>query len=300
MTYKGSARDAQPIVGGPPARHNPAREVNVRVKIPTAIPFFLAAACCQGARLTAPASQAFDSYIQSVEARLAGQHDGSGPYLACLNPAAPDGDDAIRQLTPWSVRIEPVHGGTWEAGGALLHHWRATAFVPGVEPGDMLALLRDTGHLARYYAPEVVSSRALAGEGATSLIRFRKQKVVTVVLDAEFAARSGLTAADRGYGISRSTHIWQIEDPGSNRERRRPEGNDDGFLWRLNSYWSFLEVPGGLLIECEAVSLTRNIPLGLGWLITPIIESLPRESLQFTLNATRKALIENNRKEARR
>jgi hypothetical protein len=62
-------------------------------------------------------------------------------------------------------------------------------------------------------------------------------------------------------------------------------------LWRLNSYWSFLEISGGLLIECEAVSLTRDIPAGVGWLVTPIIAELPRESLNFTLTATKKALI---------
>ena len=42
------------------------------------------------------------------------------------------------------------------------------------------------------------------------------------------------------------------------------EGDDDGFLWRLNTYWSFVEVPGGLLIECEAISLTRDVPARTG------------------------------------
>jgi hypothetical protein len=43
-------------------------------------------------------------------------------------------------------------------------------------------------------------------------------------------------------------------------------------------------------IECEAVSLTRGIPIGLGWLVTPIVRELPRESLTHTLEATRLAL----------
>jgi hypothetical protein len=32
------------------------------------------------------------------------------------------------------------------------------------------------------------------------------------------------------------------------------------------------------------------VPAGLGWLIDPIVRSLPRESLAHTLEATRKAL----------
>jgi hypothetical protein len=179
--------------------------------------------------------------------------------------------------------------------GGLLHHWRGAALVPGVRAEDMLALMRDYSDFARYYQPEVVLSRPLtvAGEEATIVMRFRKRSVITVVLDAEFAARSALVSAGRGYAISRSTHIWQISEPGSDHERRRPEGDDDGFLWRLNSYWSFEETPEGLLIACEAVSLTRDVPAALGWLITPIVRTLPRTSLEFTLAATRKALMEN-------
>jgi len=173
-----------------------------------------------------------------------------------------------------------------------LHHWRGTAFVPDASAKKMLALLRDYNHLSRYYAPEVVSSQTLAnnGERATLAMRFKKRQVITVVLDAEFDAESGLDGNDRGYSFSRSTHIWQIDQPGTAQERRRTEGADDGFLWRLNSYWSFVERPDGLLMECEAVSLTRDIPGGLGWLIAPVIKTLPRASLEFTLTATKNAL----------
>ncbi|MGA2688215.1 MAG: hypothetical protein ABSE85_09115, partial [Candidatus Korobacteraceae bacterium] len=99
--------------------------------------------------------------------------------------------------------------------------------------------------------------------------------------------------ASSGYSLSRSTHVWEVEEAGTLHEHRLVEGNDDGFLWRLNSYWSFLELSNGLLIECEAVSLTRDIPIGLAWLIMPIIQQMPQESLRFTLTATRKTLQSN-------
>ncbi|MGA9059420.1 MAG: hypothetical protein WB763_23255, partial [Terriglobia bacterium] len=63
-----------------------------------------------------------------------------------------------------------------------------------------------------------------------------------------------------------------------------------GYLWRLNSYWRYEERDGGMWVECEAISLTRDVPTGLGWLIDPIIRSLPRESLESTLRETRAAL----------
>ena len=59
-------------------------------------------------------------------------------------------------------------------------------------------------------------------------------------------------------------------------------------------------MPDGLLIECEAISLTRDVPAGMGWLVAPIIQDMPRESLKFTLSATQNALSSNALKEARR
>jgi hypothetical protein len=43
-------------------------------------------------------------------------------------------------------------------------------------------------------------------------------------------------------------------------------------------------------MQIETVSLSRSIPDGLGWAIKPFVESVPRESLEFTLRATCNAL----------
>jgi hypothetical protein len=58
----------------------------------------------------------------------------------------------------------------------------------------------------------------------------------------------------------------------------------------LYSYWRFYQADGGVYIQCNAISLTRDVPAGLGWLIHPFIENIPAESLRFTLDATRTAL----------
>jgi hypothetical protein len=145
-----------------------------------------------------------------------------------------------------------------------------------------------------------VSAGALTDDEpiATLAVRFKEQRVITIVLDGEYKVETRLTGGARGYSISRSLHFWQVDNPGTAHERRRPEGQDGGFLWRLNSYWSFTRIHGGLQIECEAVSLTRDVPVGLGWLVTPVIADLPREALEFTLRATRNALLEKSAQEA--
>jgi hypothetical protein len=257
---------------------------------------------CRAAHLSPSAQQAFDDYTSAVERRLAQQHAHPDSYLAVLNLGSVERTSADQDLRSGTLRIVPVNGGTREVAGGLLHHWRGEASVPNATAKEMLALLRDYNHLALYYAPEVESSRVLSERDgmANIAIRMRKQKVVTVVLDTEYEVQTGLTSASSGYSFSRSTHVWEVEDAGTSHEHRLAEGDDDGFLWRLNSYWSFVEVPGGLLIECEAVSLTRDIPTGLTWMIMPIIQEMPRESLEFTLAATRNALQSNSFRRAYR
>jgi hypothetical protein len=53
---------------------------------------------------------------------------------------------------------------------------------------------------------------------------------------------------------------------------------------------AFARRDGGLYIHCESVSLSRGIPFGFGWMIGPFVTSIPRESLTFTLETTRKRL----------
>ncbi len=262
--------------------------------------FLLLAVNCWAASLSPSAERAYKIYVADVEARLARQHARPETYLAVLASDGGDQDKFVPPLMSGDIQVEPVNGGTWQVPGALLHHWRGTAFVPNATPAEMLAALRDFRHFPRHYAPQVVSARALTdnGETATLAVRFKEQRVVTIVLDGEYKVESGLSGNDQGYSVSRSLHFWQVDNPGTAQERRRPEGQDDGFLWRLNSYWSFTRIHGGLQMECEAVSLTRDVPVGLGWLVTPVIADLPREELEFTLRATRKALIEYTAQEA--
>jgi len=272
------------------------------VRFLTAAIVLLVTPPCSAARLSPPTLRAYENYIAIVEKRLEQQHASRDTYLAALSLGTAGRTDADGQPRSGELRIEPVNGGTREISGGLLHHWRGAAFVPGAKATDMLALLRDYTHLSSYYAPEVESSRLISDRGgvATVAMRFKKQIVVPIVLDTEYDVRTAMTGPGEGYSLSRSTHIWEVENPGTSRERRMTEGNDDGFLWRLNTYWSFLEVPGGLLIECEAVSLTRDVPAGLGWMIAPVIQQMPRESLKFTLSATRNALRPHSQIRAQR
>jgi hypothetical protein len=176
--------------------------------------------------------------------------------------------------------------------GGLIHHWIGTVFIPGATLADTLALEQDYDHHELYFRPDVVRSKILGREGNdfTVLLRLYRKEVITSVLDTEHQVHYELVDPKHAWSRSRSTRIQQVEDAGERNERLEPVGHDDGFLWRMNTYWRFEERDGGTYVECQSVSLTRDIPRGLGWLIGPYVTSVPRESLTFTLATTRSAV----------
>jgi hypothetical protein len=165
---------------------------------------------------------------------------------------------------------------------------------------EAMSVLQDYDHAAQYYGPQVLKSRLLEHSGNDFRVFFRLEQVhvVTVVLDTEYAVSYTFLDATHAFSRSYSTHIAEVEDAGEPQEREMPVGNDHGFLWRLYSYWRFYQSQDGLYVQCNAISLTRNVPSGLGWLVRPFLETIPKDSLRFTLEATRNALAKHVRSNA--
>jgi hypothetical protein len=179
--------------------------------------------------------------------------------------------------------------------GGLVHHWVGLVFVPRARVDQAVALLQDYDRHAEIYHPAVARSKLLTRNNDTFRVhlRFFMKKGITVVLNSEHEARYTQAGPERVYSRIVSTRIAEVEDPGTPGEREKPAGRDGGYLWRLNTYWRFLERDAGTYVQCESISLTRGIPVGLGWLIGPFVTSIPRESLEFTLETTRKVLAKS-------
>ena len=263
---------------------------NVRKELMRAAPTLLiiaaAAVSAAGAELKPATTQAFDQYVQSAEQKMdADLH--SGRFLSVDKNG--DRDEAYRQLRAGTVLIDSVPDKPVQVPDGLIHHWTATAFIPAATLAQVLSVVQDYDHLPQYYCPEVVRSRLISHDGDHFIIsmRTRKKKVVTAVLDTVYDVRFYRLDANHVYSRSHSTRVAEVENAGESDERALPVGSEHGFLWRMNSYWRFEQVHDGVYVECEAISLTRDIPTGLGWLIGPFITKIPEESLKFTLEATR-------------
>jgi hypothetical protein len=235
----------------------------------------LAAPGCLALEPSPQAVAVFNSYVGAVESRLAEQHRTQKGFLQPAN------SERLRRGESIVERITPEAGA--DLPGALLHHWRGTAFAPGATAADFERLLRDLDAYPRVFAPQLIEARVLARDGdrVQAWMRMQQRHAITVTMDATYDLAFGRLDAQHGYCISRSTRIVA---PG------RDQPPLDGLLWRLNTYWSYEERDGGLYIQIESVSLTRSIPRGLGWMVGPFVEGVPREELEFTLRAACNAL----------
>lgn len=247
----------------------------------------LAATPCLAAGPSPAAVAAFNTYSQAIESRLATQHRSPSTFLDLADsdgnqPRLRRGEVIIEQLTPQHT----------DTPGAMLHHWRGTAFAPGATAADFVRLMQDYNDYPRYFAPQVLRAKALTppGDHMRASMRVRQKHVLTVVMDTAYDVTFRQLDPGHGYSISRSTQINEIGSPGTASEHVLSASEEHGFLWRLNTYWSYEQRDGGLYLQIETISLTRAIPFGLGWAIGPYVESVPRESLEFTLHATCNAL----------
>jgi hypothetical protein len=229
--------------------------------------------------------QAFDEYIRQTEERL----NGAKVFLW-----ADESADRARRVRGGEILVQPFTGKAARSvkDGGLVHDWVGSVFIPGATVEQTLALVQDYNRHKNIYKPEVVDSRILAHEGNDFRIYLRllKKKVITVQLNTEHEVKYIQLAPKRWRSISRTTKIAEVDNPGKRDEREKPPGTGEGFLWKLNSYWRFEERDGGTWVECQAISLTRDVPTGLGWVIEPIIRNLPKDSLENTLRSTKLAL----------
>ena len=247
--------------------------------------------------LRAATIRAFEAYVAATEWQN-NESLSRGPFLWVDGLPEQERKAALANLMRGEVEIERVRasqrGDRAEAPGGMIHDWEGIVFVPGARLGEVLKLLEDYDHQAVYYAPDVERSKteSHSGDHYRVFLRFRRHKIVAVVLDTEHEVTYYRDSPTRAHSRSSAIRIAQVQDPGSAEEKEKAPGEDDGYLWRMETWWRMEERDGGVYVQNEVVSLTRDIPTGLGWLIGPFVTSIPKETLSFTLQATRKAVLE--------
>ncbi len=232
--------------------------------------------------------KAFAKYVRVAESKMKDTERDSDEFLWSDGPPA-----IARQVQNGKIAAEFFSGqGPVKVPNGLIHDWIGAVFIPSTTIAKTLALIQDYDDHKVIYAPDVMESALLSRQGNHFKIYLRllKKKIITVILDTDHDVVYRRLDRHRWLCHSRTTRIAEVENAGSVNEKELPPDTGRGFLWRLYSYWRFQENEDGVYAECRAISLTRDVPFGLGWMIEPIIQNLPRESLINTLEATRRAL----------
>ena len=256
------------------------------VRLAVALTVMASGATLQAADLTARALAGWSSYVAATERRRAAEHPGPTRFLAAdfTTAGAADrrrlarGETVVRRVE-WAGR----DGVDVDVPDALVHHWRGAVLVRGLSLDALLARLQAEPPPQA----DVLKASVLERNGGLMkvFLRLRRTKIVTVFYDTEHDVRFTRLDAHHAASTSVATKIVQLEAEGTPRERTLPAGEDSGYLWRLNAYWRYEEVPDGVIAECESLTLSRRVPFGLQTIAAPIISSTARESMEAALGA---------------
>jgi hypothetical protein len=240
---------------------------------------------------------AYHKYVRITESRIAADL-AQNNHLTWLDRLPADRrHSAEARLRNGDILIETLE--TRDNGGreidipdGTVHHWVGGVLIRGATVQAALRLVEDYDHHDVTYRPNVIKSKLIERNGPDFkvFLRFYKKKVVTVVLNNTFVVHYETVDPNRVWSRSRAVKIGEVVDASNPDGPERPFGRDHGYLWGSDSFWRFQQQDGGVYIEMETITLTRDIPTGFGWIVGPIVKSLPREAVTDTLGATRAAL----------
>jgi len=245
------------------------------------------------AKLQSKTVRAWDRYVALIEERIENElESGDGFLVREFLPT--EQAEQCEQTIDWggicvaAMETRDKDGRAVGIPSGMVHHWMGSVFIPDVSLQDLLEWVQNYSQHDEWF-PEVEESRLLARDGDSFQIflRLKRQKVVTVFYNTEHDVEYRRHGPNEVSGRSGATRIAQVENPGEEGEREKAVGNDSGFLWRLNSYWRYQQVDGGVVVECESIGLSRGIPVAVKWLVSPFLQSVPRESLESTLSSIR-------------
>jgi len=241
---------------------------------------------------------AFDHYVALTQARNDEELKRDTNLLWVDGLAEGPRAEAYAALKSGEVKMQKLETLDNRKGipcpGGMIHHWTGLVFIPGAKLDEVLSVLEDYDKHSVYFAPDVERSKieSRSGDHFQVFLRFRRHKVITVVLNTEHAVDYFHDAPGKAHSRSSAVRIAEVENAGKGDEREKTPGDDGGYLWRMETWWQMQEGEGdgGVYVQSEVASLTRDIPTGLGWMIKPFITSIPKETLKFTLEAARKAV----------
>jgi hypothetical protein len=254
------------------------------------------AVSCAAAELEQATVAAFNHYVEVAEQQMQSSLQADGPFLWIDFRPESSRRRYYRQLRKGEFVIRQLD--TYDDGreinipDGMVHHWIGLAFVPGATLRSAEAVLEDYQDYATIYAPQVRRSRVYADDGDAFrlYLQLYKPSPREVSYNADFKVQRIKLCATRIASSSISTRIAQLQNPSQPDGAEYPVGNDSGYLWRMNNYWRYEQKDGGVYMQVETISLSRDVPPFLGWFVRPIIRRVARQTMADLLEANRRSI----------
>ena len=272
-------------------RSDPSRREFRRLYLPFAVLVILGVTSAAAGAGPAPSTvAAWRAYEAGVDARYRAAssaspdqffvHDRDGLEPGWRESVLRGGQSVVK------IDVAPVSDGK-------VHHWVGAIFVPGVTVQAVIERLEQRAGQESSSYEDVLASRLIERDGdrVRVFMKLRRTSVITVTYNTEHAVEYKRLTATRASARSVATKIVELGDAGTPREQEKSPSDDSGFLWRLNAYWRYAAVPGGVVVECESVSLSRAVPLLIRPIANPVVDRIARESLNRTLLSLRTMLM---------
>jgi hypothetical protein len=234
--------------------------------------------------------KAWEDYIRSADSSMQTRLDGHRPFLW-----TDEEPGRGARLQHGEILVSPVTGrGTQSVAGGLIHHWLGAAFIPKATIDGLLTVVHDYNRYKEFYGPVVADSKVLACTQADQrffMVWQHRVLFVNAAIEGQYQARDFAVDARRGYNVTGTTQVREIESYGKDGEHFLPPGQGNGYIWRMHSIARYEERDGGVYLELEAIALTRPIPPSLRWLVSPVVNHLSINSLTTSLSQTRDAVV---------
>ena len=244
------------------------------------------------ANLKAETVAAWDDYVQSVSAGRQDRVRPGGSFLWTF-----ESSERAAKVHSGQIVVAPAPGPSpRRVPGGLIHHWVAAAFLPNVKLNDVLEITRDYDRYKEFYQPSVIASKTVARDAADdyfSIMLVNKALFLKVTLDAEYQTTNVRLDDRHFYSVSKTTRLQEIEDYGLSGERRLPEGEGGGYIWKFFGIGRLEQRDGGVYVEMEAIALSREIPSAVRFVADPIVRRVSRNSMLTSLKQTEEAVQRN-------
>jgi putative flippase GtrA len=245
--------------------------------------------------------EAWNEYVTHTEIRIEQELNSSKGFLAqdfqATEKAKAERNEVLSgKIVVMKMKTLNARGRKIRVPEGIIHHWRGSVFIPDVRIQRVLEQARNPG-AKEQLQEDVLESRVLERDGDSIRVYLKlvRSKIVTVTYNTEHLVEHRQHSEQWASSRSRATRIAELEHANSPAEREKPEGKDRGFLWRLNSYWRYQQVNGGVLVECESLTLSRGIPSILSSLVQPITTAVARQSMTRTLTSLRSRFAQTDR-----